>query len=154
MTATTMRRQILSFLGTLPVRELLRFREVLNKIIEGKLQKDLGRRKHQRARVKISATANIEREAEFFQKAHKVTILDVSTNGLLFSTAAPVINNDIMSVTFRSPGTGEQKNIDCQAVRIKETNQHSYWEYQVGAKAVDQKTVHAYREMLKNRGRF
>jgi hypothetical protein len=149
-----MRRQILSFLDTLPVKELLKFREVLNKLIESKRQKEIERRKSQRARVRISAIANIEREAEFFNKEHKITIQDVSTNGLLFTTEAPVINNDILSVTFRSPNNGEQKNINCQAVRVKETNQHSYWEYKVGAKAVDHKTVRAYREMLKNRGRF
>jgi len=149
-----MRRQILSFLDTLSVKELLRFRGVLNKLIESKLQKESERRKSQRARVKISATANIERETEFFHKAHKLTIHNVSTNGLLFTTEAPVINNDILRVTFRSPNNGQQKNINCQAVRVKETNQHSYWEYKVGAKAVDQKTVRAYREMLKNRGRF
>ena len=149
-----MRRQILSFLDTLQVKELLKFREVLNKLIESKLQKQLGRRKSQRAKVKISATANIERETEFFHKEHKITILDLSTNGLMFTTAAPIINNDILSVTFRSPNNGEQKNINCQAVRVKETNQNSYWEYKVGAKAVDQQTVRAYREMLKNRGRF
>ena len=149
-----MRRQILSFLDTLPVKELIKFREVLNKLIESKLQKQLGRRKSQRAKVKISATANIERETEFFHKEHKITILDLSTNGLMFTTAAPIINNDILSVTFRSPNNGEQKNINCQAVRVKETNQNSYWEYKVGAKAVDQQTVRAYREMLKNRGRF
>lgn len=149
-----MRRQILSFLDTLPVEELLKFRVVLNKLIESKQQKKTGKRKNQRAKVKIFATANIEREAEFFHKAHKITIHDVSTNGLLFTTAAPIINNDILSVTFRSPNNGEQKSINCQAVRVKETNQKSYWEYSVGAKAVDQKTVRAYREMLKNRGRF
>lgn len=149
-----MRRQILSFLDILPVKELLKFREVLDKIIEKKLNLALGRRKSRRARVKISATANIERESEFFHKAHKITILDLSTNGLSFSTTAPVINNDILSVTFRSPNKGEQKSINCQALRVKETNQHSYWEYKVGAKAVDQKTVLAYREMLKGRGRF
>ncbi len=149
-----MRRQILSFLDTLPAKELLKFREVLDKIIDHKLNVALGRRNSRRARVKISATANIERESEFFQKSHKITILDLSTNGLAFSTTAPVINNDILSVTFRSPNNGEQKNINCQAVRVKETNQNSYWEYKVGAKAVDQKTVQAYREMLKSRGRF
>ncbi len=149
-----MRRQILSFLDTLPVKELLKFRAVLNKLIDSKLKKEQERRKSQRARVKISAIANIERETEFFHKEHKITILNLSTNGLLFTTAAPVINNDILSVTFRSPNNGEQKNIHCQAVRVKETNQHSYWEYKVGAKAVDQQTVRAYREMLKNRGRF
>jgi len=149
-----MRRQILSFLDTLPVGELLKFRGVLNKLIESKQHKKIGRRKSLRAKVKISATANIERETEFFNKTHKITIHDISTNGLLFTTEAPVINNDILSVTFRSPGNGEQKNINCQAVRVKETNQHSFWEYKVGAKAVDQKTVRAYREMLKNRGRF
>ena len=149
-----MRRQILSFLDTLPVKELLKFRAVLNKLIDSKLKKEWGRRKSQRAKVKISAIANIERETEFFHKEHKITILDLSTNGLLFTTAAPVINNDILSVTFRSPQNGEQKNINCQAVRVKETNQNTYWEYKVGAKAVDQQTVRAYREMLKNRGRF
>jgi len=149
-----MRRQILSFLDALPVRELLKFRKVLNKIIESKLQKEMKRRNSRRAKVKIPATANIERETEFFHKEHKITIHDLSTNGLLFTTAAPVINNDILSVTFRSPNSGEQKNVNCQAVRVKETNQRSYWEYKVGAKAVDQQTVRAYREMLKNRGRF
>jgi hypothetical protein len=152
--ATNMRRQILSFLDSLPARELLKFREVLNKLIEKKLQNGLGRRVSQRARVRIPATANIERETEFFHKAHKITILDVSTNGLRFTTQAPVINNDVMTVAFRSPSSGEQKNINCQAVRVKETNKNSYWEYQVGAKAVDRQTVRAYREMLKNRGRF
>jgi hypothetical protein len=149
-----MRRQILSFLDTLPAEELLKFRNVLNKLIESKLSKKTGKRKSPRASVKISATANIEREMEFFHKTHKITIHDISTDGLQFTTEAPVINNDILSVTFRSPNKGEQKNINCQAVRVKETNQNSYWEYQVGAKAVDQKTVRAYREMLKNRGRF
>lgn len=149
-----MRRQILSFLETLPVKELLKFREVLNKLIEKKLPNNNGKRKSQRAGVEISATANIEREMEFFNKTHKITIHDISTEGLSFTTEAPIINNDILSVTFRAPNNGEQKSINCQAVRVKETNQQSYWEYKVGAKAVDQKTVRAYREMLKNRGRF
>jgi hypothetical protein len=149
-----MRRQILSFLETLPATELLKFRGVLNKLIEKKLPDKNGKRKSQRALVKISATANIEREMEFFNKTHKITIHDISTEGLSFTTEAPVINNDILSVTFRSPNNGEQKSVNCQAVRVKETHQNSYWEYKVGAKAVDQKTVRAYKEMLKNRGRF
>jgi hypothetical protein len=149
-----MRRQILSFLETLPATELLKFRGVLDKLIEKKLPDKNGKRKSQRARVKISATANIEREMEFFNKTHKITIHDISTEGLSFTTEAPVINNDILSVTFRSPNNGEQKSVNCQAVRVKETHQNSYWEYKVGAKAVDQKTVRAYKEMLKNRGRF
>ena len=151
---TDMRKKILSFLEALPVKDLLQFRKVLNKIIRSKLKTELGRRNGKRAKVKISATANIERETEFFNKVHKITIHDLSTNGLLFTTDAPVINNDILAVTFRSPNNGEQRNINCQAVRVKETNQHSYWEYEVGAKAVDRQAVRAYREMLKNRGRF
>lgn len=149
-----MRRQILSFLETLTVKDLLNFRKVLNQIIEKKLKTELGKRNSQRARVKIPATANIEREAEFFHKEHKITIHDLSTNGLLFTTEAPVINNDILAVTFRSPSSGEQRSINCQAVRVKESHRRSHWEYEVGAKAVDKKAVRAYREMLKNRGRF
>ena len=149
-----MRTKIIAFLKALPVKELLQFRRVLNQIIQNKLATELGRRQSKRAKVKIPATANIEREAEFFNKVHKITIHDLSTNGLLFTTEAPVINNDILAVTFRSPNNGEQRSVNCQAVRVKESNQNSYWEYKVGAKAVDRQAVRAYREMLKNRGRF
>ncbi len=149
-----MKKSVLSFLETLPVKELLKLRESLDQIIKSKLNGDLGRRCSKRAKIKISATANIERETEFFHKTHKITILDLSTNGLLFKTTAPVINDDILSVTFRSPYNGEQRHIDCQAVRVKETVNHANWEYEVGAKAVDKHIVRAYKDMLKNRGRF
>lgn len=148
-----MRIKIVSFLKALPIRELLQFRRVLNLIIQNKLKTELGRRRGKRARVRIPAIANIERETEFFNKVHKITIHDLSTNGLLFTTEAPVINNDILAVTFRSPNNGAQRSVNCQAVRVKETNQHS-WECKVGAKAVDGQAVRVYREMLKKRGRF
>jgi len=151
---TDMRKKILSFLETLPVKELKQFRRVLDQIIQNKLNTELRRRSGQRAKVRISATANIERESEFFHKEHRITIRDLSTSGLLFTTEAPIINNDILAVTFRSPSNGEQRSINCQAVRVKENHQHSHWEYEVGAKSVDRQVVRAYREMLKNRGRF
>jgi len=150
----SMRKKILSFLKTLPLKELKQFRRVLDQIIQNKLHAELKRRSGQRARVKIPATANIEREAEFFHKEYRITIHDLSTNGLLFTTEAPIINSDILAISFRSPHNGEQRNINCQAVRVKENHQHSHWEYEVGAKAVDKQAVRAYREMLKNRGRF
>lgn len=151
---TGMRKKILSFLETLPVKELKQFKRVLDQIIRNKLNAELKRRSGRRAKVKISATANIERESEFFHKEHRITIHDLSTSGLLFTTEAPIINNDILAVTFRSPSNGEQRSINCQAVRVKENHQHSHWEYEVGAKSVDRQAVRAYREMLKNRGRF
>ncbi len=149
-----MRKKILSFLKTLPINELKQFRQVLNQIIQNKTNAELRRRSGERAKVNISATANIERESEFFHKEHRITIHDLSTSGLLFTTEAPIINNDILAITFRSPANGEQRSINCQAVRVKENHQHSHWEYEVGAKSVDRQAVRAYREMLKNRGRF
>jgi PilZ domain-containing protein len=151
---TGMRKKILSFLKTLPVRELKQFRKVLDQIIQQKLNSELQRRNSQRAKVTITATANIERESEFFHQEHRITIHDLSTSGMLFTTEAPIINNDILAITFRSPTNGEQRSINCQAVRVKENHQHSHWEYEVGAKSVDRQAVRAYREMLKNRGRF
>jgi len=148
-----MKKSFLTFLETLPVKELLRFRESLDRIIKSKLESDLGRRCSKRARVRIPATVNIERETEFFHMRHRITILDLSTHGLFFKTTAPVIDNDILAVTFRSPHSGEQRHIDCQAVRVKESENNAGWEYEVGAKAVDKRAVRAYRDMLKNRGR-
>ena len=146
-------KKILAFLETVPSKDLLSFKRDLDSIIQRKFESELGRRSSRRARVSIPATADIERETEFFYKTHKITIRQLSTNGMFFTTAAPVIDNDILAVTFRSPHSGEQKNIDCQAVRVREYDGVSGYEYEVAAKAVDKNAVRAYRDFLKNRGR-
>ncbi|MFQ5451088.1 MAG: PilZ domain-containing protein [Nitrospinaceae bacterium] len=149
-----MTQKIPALLESLPVEDLLKIRERLDRIIKNKFAGKLGRRRSHRARVKVAATAHIEREKEFFFKTHPVTIHELSTGGLSFTTPAPVIGNDILSVSFRSPTSGEKKNIDCQALRVKEYRVNSGYEYEVAAKAVDREVVRAYRDMLKNRGRF
>ncbi len=146
-------KKILAFLETVPAEDLLRFKQDLDSIIQRKFANDLGRRRSRRARVTIPATADIERETEFFYKTHKITIRELSTSGLFFTTTAPVIDNDILAVTFRSPHSGEQKSIDCQAVRVREYAGDSGYEYEVAAKAVDKSAVRAYREFLRSRGR-
>ncbi len=145
-------KKILAFLETVPAEDLLGFKKDLDAIIQRKFASGLGRRSSRRARVTIPATADIERETEFFYKTHKITIRELSTNGMFFTTTAPVIDNDLLAVTFRSPHNGEQRNIDCQAVRVREYAGDSGYEYEVAAKAVDKNAVRAYRDFLKNRG--
>ncbi len=145
--------KILAALEKLPVEALLELKERIEELIKTKFGDDLGRRSSRRARVRIAGTAEIEREAEFFYKVHKVSILEMSVNGLVFRTTAPVIHDDLLAITFRSPSSGEKKLIHCQVVRIQEFNTSSGFEHEVAAKAVDKNVVREYREMLKKRGR-
>jgi hypothetical protein len=113
----------------------------------------LDKRASHRVNVKILGTAEIEREREFFDQSYKVNIHEMSTNGMVLNIPATVIQGDILVVTFRLPSTGEKKNINLQAKRVKETLFNRMTLYEVAAQAVDTYTVKAYREMLKNRGK-
>ena len=107
-------------LESLPTEELIIIRENLVELIQSRYDNDLGKRKSQRAKVKISGNLEIEREKEFFYKFHKIIILEMSINGLVFSVKGNVIDGDILRVSFRVPSTGEKKIVDCQALRVKE----------------------------------
>ena len=113
----------------------------------------LDKRASHRVNVKILGTAEIEREREFFDQSYKVNIHEMSTNGMVLNIPATVIQDDILVVTFRLPSTGEKKNINLQAKRVKETLFNRMTLYEVAAQAVDTYTVKAYRDMLKNRGK-
>ena len=101
--------------------ELIKIRKDLDQLIKKKFNHDLGKRQGHRAKVKITGNVEIEREKEFFYKLHKITIQEMSVNGLVFSIKGTVIDGDLLKVSFRIPSTGEKKIIDCQAVRIVET---------------------------------
>jgi hypothetical protein len=113
----------------------------------------LDKRASHRANVKIFGTAEIEREREFFDQIHKISIHEMSINGMVLSTPATVIQNDILVVTFRLPSNGERKIIHLQAMRVKENLSGKITLYEVAAQAVDTNTVKAYRDMLKSRGK-
>ena len=98
-------------------------------------------------------TAEIEREREFFDQSYKVSIHEMSINGMVLNISATVIQGDILVVTFRLPSNGERKIINLQAMRVKETLSDGMTLYGVAAQAVDANTVKAYRDMLKNRGK-
>ena len=98
-------------------------------------------------------TAEIEREREFFDQSYKVSIHEMSINGMVLNISATVIQGDILVVIFRLPSTGERKIINLQAMRVKETLSDGMTLYGVAAQAVDANTVKAYRDMLKNRGK-
>ena len=148
-------RKILSSLENYSLDDLHQLRNHLDLLIQKKkyekkikLDKRIGHRAH----VKIAGTVEIEREKEFFDQTHKINIHEMSTNGLILTIPATVIENDILTVTFRLPSNGERKVIDCQAMRVKEISSKDGIIYEVAARAVDKGAVKAYRSMLKNRG--
>ena len=144
--------KIMASLESLPTEDLIIIREKLDNLIQSKYADDLGKRKGQRAKVKISGNLEIEREKEFFYKFHKIIIREMSINGLVFSVKGTVIDGDILRVSFRVPSTGEKKIIDCQALRVKEIKPGAIPEYEVAALAVNKEAVKDYQDMLRKRG--
>jgi len=148
-------QKTLSSLENFSLDELHRFKNCLDLLIKKKIYTEkttLDKRISHRARVRIAGTAEIEREREFFDQTHKINIHEMSTNGLVLTISATVIQDDILNTTFRLPSNGEKKVINCQAMRIKETLTNGKTIYEVAARAVDKNEIKAYRNMLKNRG--
>jgi len=137
----------------LSTEELIKIRKDLDELIKTKFDKDLGKRQGQRAKVKIAGNVEIEREKEFFYKLHKISILEMSVNGLVFTIKGTVIDGDLLKVSFRIPSTGEKKIINCQAVRVIETKPGTIPEFEVAAMAVTQDEVKNYKDMLRKRGK-
>ena len=77
----------------------------------------------------------------------------MSTNGLVLTISATVIQDDILIATFRLPANGEKKIVNCKAMRVKEILSNGKSVYEVVARAVDKSEINAYREMLKKRGK-
>ena len=145
--------KIMASLESLPTEDLLKIRENLDALIQSKYDDDLGKRQGKRAKVKIAGNVEIEREKEFFFTLHKIIILEMSVNGLVFSIKGTVIEGDILRVSFRVPSTGEKKIIDCQAVRVQEIKFGTIPEYEVAAIAVSKEEVKDYKDMLRKRGK-
>ena len=139
-------------LESLQAKDLINIRKNLDELIRAKYDDDLGKRKEKRARVKIVGNVEIEREKEFFYKLHKITIQEMSVNGLVFIINGTVIDGDVLRVSFRVPSTGEKKIINYQAVRVKETKPGTIPEYEVAAMVVSEGTVKNYKDMLRKRG--
>jgi hypothetical protein len=152
----TMWQKTLPVLKNFSLHDLHQLRGHLDLLIKKKThdQKSaLDKRASHRANVKIFGTAEIEREREFFDQTHKVSIHQMSINGMVLNISTTVIQDDILVVTFRLPSNGEKKIINLQAMRVKETLSDRTALYEVAAKAVDKNTVKVYRNMLKNRGK-
>ena len=150
-----MLRKMLSSLETFSLGDLHHFKDRLEILIKRKTYAEktaLDKRGSHRACVKIMGTAEIEREREFFDQTHKINIHEMSTNGLVLTIPATVIQDDILTTTFRLPSNGERKVVNCKAMRVKEILSNGNGVYEVAARAVDKSEIKAYREMLKKRG--
>ena len=149
-------QEMLSSLETCSLRDLHHFKDRLDLLIQKKNYAEkniLDKRLSHRARVKIPGTAEIEREREFFDQTHKINIQEMSTNGLVLTIPATVIQDDILIATFRLPSNGERKIVNCKAMRVKEILSNGNSVYEVAARAVEKSEIKAYREMLKKRGK-
>ena len=149
-------QEMLSSLETFSLKDLHHFKDRLDILIKRKTYAEktaLDKRGSHRAHVKIMGTAEIEREREFFDQTHKINIQEMSTNGLVLTIPATVIQDDILITTFRLPSNGERKIVNCKAMRVKEILSNGNSVYEVAARAVDKSEIKAYREMLKKRGK-
>jgi len=147
--------EMLSSLETFSLKDLHHFKDRLDLLIQKKNYAEkniLDKRASHRARVKISGTAEIEREREFFDQTHKINIQEMSTNGLVLTIPATIIQNDVLITTFRLPSNGERKIVNCKVMRVKKKISNGNDVYEVAARAVDRSEIKAYREMLKKRG--
>ena len=142
--------KLLESLDKLPTLDLLRLKKKLDPLIKEKLQDDLGRRRCVRARVKIPGFTEIEREKDITDRSYKITILNMSVNGMCFTTTALIFETDILGVTFRLPSTGAIKYRDCEAVRVREVLGRAGLVYEVGVQAVSKEIVRNYREALQS----
>ena len=149
-------QEMLSSLETFSLKDLHHFKDRLDLLIQRKNYAEkniLDKRLSHRARVKIPGKAEIEREREFFDQTHKINIQEMSTNGLVLTIPATVIQDDILIATFRLPSNGERKIVNCKAMRVKEILSNGNSVYEVAARAVDRSEIKVYRKMLKKRGK-
>ena len=90
--------KIMASLESLPTEDLLEIRKNLDELIRSKYDDALGKRKGKRAKVKIAGNVEIEREKEFFFTLHKIIILEMSVNGLVFSIKGTVIDLSLIHI--------------------------------------------------------
>ena len=146
----------MNVLESFSLKDLHHFKERVDLLIKTKNYKEqntLDKRISHRARVKIFGTATIEREREFFDLAHKVNIQEISINGLVLTTHATVIQDDILIAIFRTPSSGEKKIVNCKVKRVKEIQLNRNTVYEIAAQAIDKSELKTYRDMLKKRGK-
>ena len=107
-----MLQKMLNSLENFSLDDLHQFKDRLDILIKRKIYAEkttLDKRISHRARVKIVGTAEIEREREFFDQTHKINIHEMSTNGLVLTIPAAVIQDDILIASFRLPSNGNEK---------------------------------------------
>lgn len=135
-------------------KELQELQHIISLFITEKAQQgdsEKKKRKSKRFQITIPATCDIEREKEFFDKAHKITILEMSNSGLVFTIPTIVLQHDLLTVYFRSFSDGVEKKITCVVVRATEEKAKMGTQYRVAVKAVGKDEVYKYKIWLRKR---
>lgn len=148
-----MKSKILEDLKKLDKNQLLQLRDDIDQLIKENNEEKPEKRKNQRVPLNIAATCEVEREKQFFELQHKIRILDLSSKGLRFKSDDLLLEDDLLSVFFRSPSNGIEKKIDCKVVRVTEVEEDGTKKYHMAAKAVSKEEVRRYKEWLSKRGK-
>ncbi len=149
-----MKSKILEDLKKLDKNQLLQLRNDLDQLIKEKQEGNLEeKRNNKRVSLNIAATCEVEREKQFFELQHKIRILDLSSKGLRFKSDDPLLEDDLLSVFFRSPSNGIEKKIDCKIIRVTEVDEGETKKYQIAARGVNKEEVRRYKEWLSKRGK-
>lgn len=138
-------KEILNDLNLEELREVTTF---IDSLIREKRKKEGHQDKRSRFKTNIAGSCIIEREREFFNQEHKITILDISPQGIKFRASANIIKGDFVQLLFRSPLKGTLKDICAKVIRIKTVKIKDKAFVEVGVQSVDYEEVVTYRRAL------
>ncbi len=141
-------RKIKEILSDLSFSELQEAKKFINTQLKEKGEKDSQRVGGDRFKTNILGSCIIEREREFFNQEHKITILDLSPQGIKFKCSAEIIKGEFLQIFFRSPWKGTIKEIYAKVVRVKLLKTRNKTFVEVGAKSEDYKEIIKYRRAL------
>lgn len=140
--------KLIVYLSKLSFDDLQEAKKLIEFMLKEKGKKDDNRSSGDRFKAKISGGCIIEREREFYNKEHDINIIDISYNGIKFSSSADIIKGDLLNVFFRLPFKGNMKDIYVRVMRVKKVVISGKNFFEIGAKSINYKEVLAYRRSL------
>jgi len=140
-------KKIAKILNNLTFEGLQEVREFIDSLLRKTGEKYDHRSQGERFKTQITGSCVIEREREFFNQEHKIVIVDLSSTGLKFLSAANIIHGDFMQIFFLSP-LGKMKDIHVKVMRIREIEVDRQPMIEAGAKSVTYEELINFRRAL------
>ena len=142
---------IKEMIDPLSVEDLISLKEHITGLIKEKKKETPTQRSEDRIKIKLLGTCTIAREREFINTPHRITISDLSPEGISFKTTALIYEKDILTITFRSPHTGLLKDVYAEVKRVGKSQTRGM--VQVGALGISIEDAKRYRKRLEQRAK-